>query len=78
VCKEVATCYQLVATRRPKAVLYVEFDEQFESEVRMTLASMVQEICASLEATLAGGRVVCVKRWRPVTSWLRPVDPKLF
>jgi hypothetical protein len=48
VCEEVATCYQLVATRRPKAVLDVEFDEQFESEVRVTLASMVQEIYASL------------------------------
>jgi hypothetical protein len=48
VCEEVATCYQLVATHRPKVVLDVEFDEQFESEVRVTLASMVQEICASL------------------------------
>jgi hypothetical protein len=44
VCEEVATCYQLVATRRPKAVLDVEFDEHFESEVRVTLASMVREI----------------------------------
>jgi hypothetical protein len=29
---------------RPKAILHVEFDEQFESEVRVTLASMAQEI----------------------------------
>jgi hypothetical protein len=56
VCEEVATCYQLVATRRPKAVLDVEFDEQFESEVRVTLASMVQEICASLGRCLTGWR----------------------
>jgi hypothetical protein len=47
VCEEVAICYQLVATRRPKAVLDVEFDEQFECAVGVTLASMVQEIYAS-------------------------------
>jgi hypothetical protein len=52
----VRLCYQLVATRRPKAVLDVEFDEQFESEVRMTLASMVQEIYASLGRCLTGWR----------------------
>jgi hypothetical protein len=44
---EVAICYQLVATRRPKAVLDVEFDEHFECAVGVTLASMVQEIYAS-------------------------------
>jgi hypothetical protein len=47
VCEEVAICYQLVATRRPKAVLDVEFDEHFERAVGVTLASMVQEIYAS-------------------------------
>jgi hypothetical protein len=47
VCEEVAICYQLVATRRPKAVLDVECDEQFERAVGVTLASMVQEIYAS-------------------------------
>ena len=46
-CEEVAICYQLVATRRPKAVLDVEFDEQFECAVGVTLASIVQEIYAS-------------------------------
>jgi hypothetical protein len=56
VCEEVTTCYQLVATHRPKAVLDVEFDEQFESEVRVTLASMVQEIYASLGGCLTGWR----------------------
>jgi hypothetical protein len=47
VCEEVAICYQLVAIRRPKADLDVEFDEQFERAVGVTLASMVQEIYAS-------------------------------
>jgi hypothetical protein len=46
VCEEVTFCYQLVATRRPKAVLDVEFDEHFECAVGVTLASMVQEIYA--------------------------------
>jgi hypothetical protein len=61
VCEEVATCYQLVATRRPKAVLDVEFDEQFESEGGVTLAGVVQEIHASL------GRCLCLTGWRTVS-----------
>jgi hypothetical protein len=47
VCEEVAICHQLVATRRPKAVLDVEYDEQFECAVGVTLASLIQEIHAS-------------------------------
>jgi acetyl-CoA carboxylase beta subunit len=56
VCEEVATCYQLAATRQLKAVLDVENDEQFESEVCVTLASTVQEIYASLGRYLTGWR----------------------
>jgi hypothetical protein len=56
VCEEVAICYQLVATRRPKAVLDVEFDEQFECAVGVTLADMVQKIHASLDRCLTGWR----------------------
>jgi hypothetical protein len=56
VCEEVAICYQLVATRRPKAVLDVDFDEQFDRAVGVTLASMVQEIYASYDRCLTGWR----------------------
>jgi hypothetical protein len=56
VCEEVAICYQLVATRRSKAVLDVELDEQFECAVGVTLASMVQEIYASLDRCVTGRR----------------------
>jgi hypothetical protein len=56
VCEEVTICFQLVATRRSKAVLDVELDEQFECAVGVTLASMVQEIHASLDRCVTGWR----------------------
>jgi hypothetical protein len=51
--EEVATCYQLVATRRPRAVPDVEFDEQFECEVRLSISCSVRKICASLVRKVA-------------------------
>ena len=81
VCEEVAICYLLVATRPPEAFLHVEFDEQFESEVCMTLASMVQKKYASLHRCLTGWWTCCSSeevvaiRNRLVATCR---DPKLF
>ena len=37
---------------RPRAVPDVEFDEQFECEVRLSISSSVRKICASLGVLL--------------------------